>query len=256
VYNNFGNISQTKVENQVLSTKNYVANNGNLTSEVYSNNHTISYLYDRFNRTTQKTGTDGTHQYTYDAKSNLGIYKDNVNNETTNYTYDLAERPVQTQNTNGFKTQYGYDENSNVNNIKYTLNTILNEVKLTFDKDNRINNININNNTATVITNYDSLSRINNKQLKVSTNTYTVGHTYEDLGNNRTTTSLESITNGTNDAISYTYDVLGNIETITEGNTLKATYYYDEISQLIREDNVYLNKTITYEWDLRRKLNN
>lgn len=40
-----------------------------------------------------------------------------------------------------------------------------------------------------------------------------------------------------------------SIETITEGNILKATYHYDELNQLIREDNVELNKTITYTYD-------
>ena len=48
----------------------------------------------------------------------------------------------------------------------------------------------------------------------------------------------------------YTYDVLGNIETISEGSTLKVKYYYDSLNQLTREDNAYLNKTITYSYDL------
>ena len=48
----------------------------------------------------------------------------------------------------------------------------------------------------------------------------------------------------------YTYDVLGNIVTISEGSTLKVKYYYDSLNQLTREDNAYLNKTITYSYDL------
>ncbi|CDM67294.1 Hypothetical protein CM240_0115 [Clostridium bornimense] len=48
--------------------------------------------------------------------------------------------------------------------------------------------------------------------------------------------------------ISYTYDANGNIETITEnGKTIK--YYYNELNEVVREDNQTLNKTITYSYD-------
>ena len=49
--------------------------------------------------------------------------------------------------------------------------------------------------------------------------------------------------------LSYTYDAVGNIETISENGELKAKYYYDELSQLVREDNKELNQTIVYEYD-------
>ena len=50
--------------------------------------------------------------------------------------------------------------------------------------------------------------------------------------------------------LSYTYDSLGNIETITEGGMQRQKYYYDSLNQLIREDNLDLNKTIVYSYDL------
>ena len=58
-----------------------------------------------------------------------------------------------------------------------------------------------------------------------------------------TSTLISSITNNTNDAINYTYDDNGNIETISEGTTQKARYYYDSLNQLVRENNLYNNKT-------------
>ena len=51
-------------------------------------------------------------------------------------------------------------------------------------------------------------------------------------------------------ALNYTYDVLGNIETIKEGSTQRQKYYYDGVNQLIREDNLDLNQTIVYSYDL------
>ena len=50
--------------------------------------------------------------------------------------------------------------------------------------------------------------------------------------------------------LNYTYDVLGNIETIKEGSTQRQKYYYDSVNQLIREDNLDLNQTIVYSYDL------
>ncbi len=48
--------------------------------------------------------------------------------------------------------------------------------------------------------------------------------------------------------MSYTYDANGNIETITEaGKIIK--YYYNELNELIREDNQVLDKTIAYSYD-------
>ena len=60
---------------------------------------------------------------------------------------------------------------------------------------------------------------------------------------------LESVTNGTNAAIRYTYDGNGNITEIREGTQLKARYAYDSLNQLIREDNAYTGKTVTYTYD-------
>ena len=50
--------------------------------------------------------------------------------------------------------------------------------------------------------------------------------------------------------LSYTYDSLGNIETISEGGIQRQKYYYNSLNQLIREDNLDLNKTFVYSYDL------
>ncbi|MBW8308473.1 MAG: RHS repeat-associated core domain-containing protein, partial [Candidatus Paracaedibacteraceae bacterium] len=62
-----------------------------------------------------------------------------------------------------------------------------------------------------------------------------------------TTARVASITNN-GSAVSYTYDQNGNIETITDG-TKFTKYYYNELNEVIREDNGYLNKSITYTYD-------
>ena len=46
----------------------------------------------------------------------------------------------------------------------------------------------------------------------------------------------------------YSYTPQGNISAVTDGDR-QSTYQYDEINQLIRENNAYLNKTVTYSYD-------
>ena len=67
-------------------------------------------------------------------------------------------------------------------------------------------------------------------------------------------TSVGSITNN-GVAISYTYDSNGNIETITE-NAKVIKYYYNELNEVIREDNAVLDKTIVYTYDAGGNITN
>lgn len=248
-YDSFGNTKQTKVGNQVLGTNNYASGNGLLNSFTYGNGQKISYNYDRFNRLIKKVGTNGSIEYTYNAKGKVRTVKDNINANTENYTYDLADRLAKSEDTNGFKKEYSYDKNSNVNKTKYTLGTDSKETKYNYDRDNRINSIVTENNM--VVVNYDRLSRIANKEIKSNNNTYVTEYEYLNTNiENKTTEKVKSIKNGNNELISYTYDANGNIETIKEGNEQKQKYYYDGLNQLIREDNKALNKTIVYTYDV------
>lgn len=250
IYDDFGNLKQTKVGEQVLSTKNYASNNGNLTSEEYGNSQTISYSYDRFNRLTKVEGTNGKYEYTYNANSNVKTIVDSINNNTETFTYDLAERLVKSINTNGFTKEYEYDINNNVKLRKDTLNNQSNSLYYNFDRANRLTSLKLNDNVTWSNT-MDKLSRLSANKITSGDKNYTTSYTFTDVSDvqNKTTTLLKSIKNGENDEISYTYDELGNIETIKKGDTLTNKYYYDELSQLVREDDVEQNKTITYEYD-------
>lgn len=174
--------------------------------------------------------------------------QDGVNNETITYTYDLADRLVQIQNSNLFKTKYTYDNNNNVNSRKYLLNELEETINYKYDRDNRINYLSLSN-AKDLFYHYDRLSRIVKKELRSGENTYITEYEYENTDtSNRTTTSIETVKNGTEE-LNYTYDAKGNIETISEGEVQTHKYYYDSLDQLIREDNKKLNKTITYTYD-------
>jgi RHS repeat-associated protein len=49
---------------------------------------------------------------------------------------------------------------------------------------------------------------------------------------------------------SYTYDISGNIETVTVDSVLVAKYHYDKWNRLKREDNHKFGKTYTWEYDI------
>ncbi len=155
----------------------------------------------------------------------------------------MAERLVKSINTNGFIKEYGYDINNNINTKKYTLNNKVNLLKYNYDKANRLTHLKLNDN-ITWSNKMDKLSRLSNNTITSGSNKYTTNYTYLDVPNvdNKTTTLLKTIKNGNNDEIAYTYDALGNIETIKSGNKLTNKYYYGELNQLIREDDVEQNK--------------
>ena len=100
---------------------------------------------------------------------------------------------------------------------------------------------------------YDELARTSTRTLDLGTD-FTTSYEYLDgntLGS--TTTLVSKMTNG-NVSWIYTYDSRGNIETISKQQgsgqpVQQVKYYYDELNQLVREDNVVQNKTITYSYD-------
>ena len=96
---------------------------------------------------------------------------------------------------------------------------------------------------------YDALSRRTKEVVTLSggskrENRYVLG-TINHLVD--TDSLLASMSNGT-DSWNYTYDHAGNITAITSGGK-RISYQYDELNQLIRENNGILNETILYTYD-------
>ena len=49
--------------------------------------------------------------------------------------------------------------------------------------------------------------------------------------------------------LKYNYDANGNIIRVYENDIQRVRYYYDGLNRLVREDNNYIDKTITYCYD-------
>ena len=89
---------------------------------------------------------------------------------------------------------------------------------------------------------FDSLSRLS----KRTVNGLATNYTYKDIEGNQTTTLVQSVQTAAG-TFTYTYDEVGNIQTVSDG-TYTTSYDYDSLNQLVRENNQKIGKTYTYAY--------
>ena len=216
----------------------------------------MGYEYDKYGRVTGKT-YNGATQFTwkYDNLGNQQEHMDRANGIKYVYQYDLIDRLVGVDASNGQQQRFAYDTK---NRLESYLNKVEGEtVKTKFVYGNpaedpqqspaQLYGIQINDRDVVSYT-YDNLSRLDSRILN-TLNPFVTSYEYLPGGENESTTLLVGSMQNGDTRLSYTYDAVGNIETISEDGELKAKYYYDELSQLIREDNKELNQTIVYQYD-------
>ena len=234
-----------------------------MTKQTYGNNDYISFAYDSLDRLAEKSYNDRNNncvakkQYLYGNDGNISVTVDFASNSYTRYNYDLSGR------TASIREYSGTDVSSNIP-ISYT------EYKYA-DKTNYLTNVkhfspigtqniaykygNINNgempdqvysvswNGVEKVTNkFDSLSRLS----KRTVNGLATNYTYKDIEGNQTTTLVNSVETAAG-TFTYTYDEVGNIQTVSDG-TNTTSYKYDNLNQLVRENNQKLGVTITYAY--------
>ena len=259
-YDSFGNQTAVKVGSQTLESNTYYANNGPLESVTYANGYEVKNTYDNnFRLINQKKGKTGDWAETvneYDEYDNLQKREDKKNGITYRYRYDLTDRLNAMDNTRGQKVRIAYDDKNRVSSIinkvgEHQVKTgfVYGDAesgqlpgllyKLRADGTNRS------------ILSYDSMARLQSRLLSGTGNYYRTSYTYVPGEKEWMTTTLVECLNNNGTPLYYTYDARGNIETIREGSsrTLKATYYYDGLNRLIREDNKWDNKTVCYTYN-------
>ena len=261
-YDNFGNVTQTKVGTQVLSTNTYGANNGDLKQVKYGNNDYVDYTYDDYGNISA-ISQNGTKNFTwqYDSTGNLYSHEDLVNNQRFVYTYDSTGRLVRQQvldnsKKNIYSSQYGYDLNNNVSRFTSSADGVSVTENFEYGKDNLASKYTYPSGKTTTYT-YDGLMR----RIKALTNTsVNIDHQYAYLASARGNT-VKSTKIGWehigNYIYGYTYDANGNITKITRRDKTVANstyepqqqFAYDELNQLIRADDLAKNRTEVYTYD-------
>ncbi|MEE0966033.1 MAG: DNRLRE domain-containing protein [Bacilli bacterium] len=261
-YDSFGNMLETKVGNSTLATDTYGNYNGNIVKRTLGNGHSNEYVYDEYgNLVLMKENSKTIEEDVYDTLGNMIKSYDYKTNMKLQLDYDINGQIVRIDaydnsitgmnDSRLYGVEYGYDDNGNlIRQIDY----VGDERKIkdyTYGEEKQIESITLDS-SRKLNYSYDSLDRMISKKLDTSSNIIT-SYEYADSlrGSEYTTSKVSKETIGDRE-YTYTYDELGNITKIVikNGNeTQQIDYEYDANSQIIRENNQQINKTITYEYD-------
>jgi len=216
----------------------------------YPNGGTISNSYDDLDRLVGRSANGvERYKYSYDASGNLAYQEDLVNSTKYRYIYDLSDRLTRIIDSRKNITSFEYDLGNNISKITEQLNEAgigIITIGYEYSQDNKQTKITLSNNKNISYV-YDALGRLTSKTINTST-PHTTTFSYVPGINGSTSNRIRNMSNNGRE-ITYTYDAKGNIKTITE-NGLQIIYYYNELDELIQEDNQVLNKTITYSYDV------
>jgi len=267
LYDRLGTLTGVNVGSRNLVTNVYANyadgtgttyNTGRLNQVQFGNGQKISYEYDLLDRITGKS-INGVKRYTYDydENGNIALVTDNRDNSMTRYFYSLTDRLTGIQDTFGNKTDFIYDNVGNVKKVNENINGQNFSTIYDNNKDYDPTSVTYNNGNSILSYNYidtdsgKSIGRLSGKTMKDSgktilTTTYTYKPGYITVGNASTNVLDEISNNGSK--IQYSYDKNGNIKTIKEAG-ITISYDYNELNELIRENNPVTGKTVIYSYD-------
>ena len=272
-YDVLGRTTSTKVGNgtswRTLSSLSYNSA-GLLAKQTYGNGDYIDFTYDSLDRITEKRYNGSSTKratYAYGADGSLARTTDFSTGTTTRYVYDLADRLVSVREYDGTSvtsnalrssTDYIYADKTNyltgmchfsplgTQTVDYTYGDITKG-----QMPDQVYSVKWNGEEKLSYT-YDPLGRLSTRTLHVTGNVesipqLTTQYSYVNVGEDRTTTMVQSVsTMGVTH--NYTYDAVGNIQSIQLGSDV-TSYEYDSLNQLVRVNDPYLNRTITYEYE-------
>ena len=230
--------------------------NGQKNTINYANGYSLTTLINNKGNIISKTSNENeTILFEYDDKNNLTKVYISDNSEILNFGYNLESDITLNEHIYGdisIKEEISYDSNGRPYLVNETFKGNLNTTKITYDEKKKNQILKVETNDYEAYFNYDSLGRIKESELKNKDNLL-INETFEYLRYGENSIDLVKehniyIGNNINDLYQYEYDLSQNI-TLLKNNNFEVRYKYDELNRLIREDNSYLNKTITYQYD-------
>ena len=284
-YDVFGNTTSVSAGENELAEYTYNQNNGKLNRITYGNGFSVTYVYNVLELLTEVwyNYADGTrervYEYEYTADGQVYKFVDNIAEKTTKYKYDVNNRVVGiVEYKNGevhhaYASQYVYDDQGQLEetylfqNLSET-DAAIQSYLYTYEADGRLKRVNITSTASTYSQfiaagteayEYDVYDRV-----QTQTNSFRpyasgstgftneIGYTYKtysDRTSSWVATYTSTVNGGTPLTYTYTYDQNGNITKIVYSTGQEIRYVYDDIGQLIREDNGLKNYTYVYTYD-------
>ncbi len=250
-----------------LGTNLYDAS-GNLSATIYGNTNYHTYERDVFGRLTAKNTLRDKLTYTYNSKNLLaGVYSE-YNNTSNTYNYDFAGRMSVSEfydlnNSISMKHKYTYNSADMLTGLKSTFTDedgqrYVRYTEYDYDNEGRITSqdiykegsgsvylvprIQYNYNDVGLLTG-TVYSAANQVSLSPSINR---NITYNTVNNdpNKLTSQIK-----TYDNFSYTYDIAGNIKSVSGPYINSATYLYDETNQLTHANGFYDREHFVYDYN-------
>ena len=261
-YDPFGKASSIGMENSTIVSYTYHNYNGKLASITYANGFTEEYTYDALDNLSEiwYTTEDESYlvyQYQYTADGQLYSVFNYQEYKIRYYEYDMSGRLTAVlDDNNGYSYYtYTYDDNSNVatkNHYIDATQTANVSYSYTYDTDNTITGVSIIG-IGSISYTYDDFNRLSGRVVKNTDESFknTVSYIYRRASGQTgmQISAFSSTVGASTSTYSYGYDNARNITKITDGEGREVRYYYDDLSQLVREDNTYLNATYVYTYD-------
>ena len=226
---------------------------GNLISQTDAKNQTINFEYDELNRITLKDYPEGQQDviYIYD---NQGI--PNSLGRLTNvsygafdgieFSYDILGQETQTiKEVNGieYHVQRSFDTLERISTLEYPDSETL---TYTYNSGGQIESVASGSDTYVVDVDYNAAGQITYIEYGNGTNTT---YTYDENTLRLTNILTEDSQQNALQNLSYTYDDVGNVLTITDNvNTANQTFTYDELNRLASANGQPYGLK-TYEYD-------
>ncbi len=258
IYDAYGNLTEVKAGNYSLVAYIYDSDGINVKTVTYGNGLVIKYVYDMLDRiekiqyngidryTCAYTGNGTVLSVTDEKNCERKVYLSNGNTDcvlTIDTTYNTVKAVAYSVADDDGKTisaKEGFFTNSEWREEHYGY---------TYNADGELTALNAGGLTQNY--SYDALKRITSV-----TNAYiTKSYSYR-TNSGKTCDLVSSLVYTKADgssilSLNYEYDAAGNIKRVSKGDTVYYQYTYDELGQLIREDNRDANKSYTYSYDSR-----
>ncbi len=226
-YDALGNLTKQTDARQCVTNLGYDTLN-RLTTKTYANCPTtpnVSYYYDgqsfTFNGTTYNS-------YTNAIGRRSGMVMSGSNAAAWNYDMrGRATKETKVISTNSYITEWGYNSADLPTWMEYPDNEVVN---YTYNSRMLLNSVS-GTNTYVTSTGYDLAGRMTSRALG---NTLTQAFTYNPW--NIQGGRLQNLATGTLQNLSYTYDAVGNIKTITDARNAnqKQCFQYDPLGRLTK----------------------